>query len=72
MPQTREHLDICDLLGVRRGVIALTKRDAVDAETAQSAIFALGLIGAGTSENTVLWVLSGYSISHRDEYRDSD
>jgi hypothetical protein len=31
----------------------------VDAETAQSAIFALGLIGAGTSENTVLWVLSG-------------
>jgi selenocysteine-specific elongation factor len=32
MPQTREHLDICDLLGVRRGVIALTKADLVDAE----------------------------------------
>ncbi len=32
MPQTREHLDICDLLGVRRGVIALTKSDLVDAE----------------------------------------
>ena len=30
MPQTREHLDICDLLGVRRGVVALTKRDLVD------------------------------------------
>lgn len=30
MPQTREHLDICDLLGVRRGLIALTKRDLVD------------------------------------------
>nr|HEX4316394.1 selenocysteine-specific translation elongation factor [Kofleriaceae bacterium] len=30
MPQTREHLDICELLGVRRGVIALTKRDLVD------------------------------------------
>src|SRR6476469_10724346 len=27
MPQTREHLDICKLLGVRRGVIALTKSD---------------------------------------------
>jgi selenocysteine-specific elongation factor len=32
MPQTREHLAILDLLGVRRGVIALTKADLVDAE----------------------------------------
>lgn len=32
MPQTREHLDICDLLGVRRGLIVLTKRDLVDEE----------------------------------------
>ena len=30
MPQTREHLDICQLLGIRRGVVALTKRDLVD------------------------------------------
>ena len=30
MPQTREHLAILDLLDVRRGVIALTKRDLVD------------------------------------------
>ena len=30
MPQTREHLDICELLGVRRGLVALTKRDLVD------------------------------------------
>jgi selenocysteine-specific elongation factor len=27
MPQTREHLDICRLLGVPRGVIAITKAD---------------------------------------------
>src|SRR5918994_1349137 len=27
MPQTREHLDICRLLGVQRGVIALNKAD---------------------------------------------
>jgi selenocysteine-specific elongation factor len=27
MPQTREHLDICQLLGVRAGVVALTKAD---------------------------------------------
>lgn len=32
MPQTREHFEICRLLGVRRGVIALTKADLVDEE----------------------------------------
>lgn len=32
MPQTREHLDICELLGVRRGVVALTKVDLVEDE----------------------------------------
>src|SRR5437868_11248778 len=31
MPQTREHLDILKLLGLRRGVIAITKCDVVDA-----------------------------------------
>src|SRR6266404_6877207 len=30
MPQTREHLDICGLLGVQRGIVALTKADNVD------------------------------------------
>jgi selenocysteine-specific elongation factor len=29
-PQTREHFDICRLLGVNRGVIALTKTDLVE------------------------------------------
>lgn len=32
MPQTREHLHICELLGVRRGLVALTKKDLVDPE----------------------------------------
>src|SRR5260370_1050642 len=32
-PQTREHFDICRLLGVKRGVVALTKSDMVDSET---------------------------------------
>ena len=31
-PQTREHFDICRLLGIPRGVIALTKADLVDAD----------------------------------------
>jgi selenocysteine-specific elongation factor len=32
MPQTREHLDILDLLGVDRALVALTKADLVDAD----------------------------------------
>jgi selenocysteine-specific elongation factor len=32
MPQTREHLDICTLLGVTRGLVVLTKIDLVDQE----------------------------------------
>ncbi len=32
-PQTREHFDICRLLGVKRGVVALTKSDMVDGDT---------------------------------------
>src|SRR5262249_52438322 len=31
MPQTREHLAIVDLLGIRQGVVALTKADLADA-----------------------------------------
>ena len=31
-PQTREHLDICRLLDVRRGLVALTKADLADAD----------------------------------------
>jgi selenocysteine-specific elongation factor len=37
MPQTREHLDILDLLGVERGLVALTKVDLVDQETLELA-----------------------------------
>src|SRR5437773_6788186 len=33
MPQTREHLEILRLLGLRHGVVALTKCDLVDADT---------------------------------------
>ena len=32
-PQTREHFDILQLLGVKRGITVLTKSDAVDADT---------------------------------------
>src|SRR5215472_6581335 len=32
MPQTREHFDICRLLNVKSGLVALTKSDMVDEE----------------------------------------
>ena len=32
MPQTREHFDICRLLGVQNGLIVITKKDLVEAE----------------------------------------
>ena len=32
MPQTREHMEICTLLGVQHGLVALTKVDMVDEE----------------------------------------
>src|SRR5579884_3215698 len=32
-PQTREHFDICRLLGIRHGIVVLTKSDLVDTDT---------------------------------------
>lgn len=32
MPQTREHFDICRLLGVQSGLVVITKKDLVEAE----------------------------------------
>ena len=32
MPQTREHLAILDLIGVRKGIVVITKKDLVDEE----------------------------------------
>jgi selenocysteine-specific elongation factor len=37
MPQTREHLDILHILGVKFGLVALTKKDLVDDETLELA-----------------------------------
>ena len=53
MPQTREHLEIIDLLDVKRGVVVLTKVDLVDADwlalvrsEVQSAVEGTSLQGA--------------------------
>jgi selenocysteine-specific elongation factor len=49
MPQSREHLAICRLLGVARGVVALTKLDAVEPELAEIARLEVEEELAGTS-----------------------
>ena len=49
MPQTREHLEIIDLLGLGRGAVALTKCDLVDAERCAEVEAQLTGLLAGTS-----------------------
>ena len=48
MPQTREHLAICRLLGLSRGVIALTKSDLADADMRAVAELDVRELAAGT------------------------
>src|SRR5207302_10825996 len=48
-PQTREHFDICRLLGVQRGVIALTKSDLADSDTREPSRMEIEELVKGTS-----------------------
>ncbi|WP_407051507.1 selenocysteine-specific translation elongation factor [Methyloraptor flagellatus] len=49
MPQTREHLQVLDLLGLDRGLVALTKADLVDADTLVQRELEIAELLAGTS-----------------------
>src|SRR4029079_14029602 len=55
MPQTREHLDILDLLAIPSGVIVVTKSDLVDEEW-------LGLVSAEIEEAVSGTVMAGAPI----------
>jgi selenocysteine-specific elongation factor len=48
MPQTREHFDICRLLRIPAGIIALTKADLVDADTLELSRLETRELVAGT------------------------
>jgi len=48
MPQTREHLAIMDLLGLRRGIVALSKCDLVDGDQLQKLKAQVAGVLAGT------------------------
>ena len=47
-PQTREHLDICKLLGVRTGLVALTKSDLVSTSQIEAAKNEVASLCAGS------------------------
>jgi selenocysteine-specific elongation factor len=70
-PQTREHLDICALLGVRRGVVALSKCDLVDDELTEVVSLELRELLEGTFlEEAPLVPVSAKSGRGLDELRD--
>lgn len=48
MPQTREHFDICRLLRIPAGVIAITKADLADTETLELTVMETRELVAGT------------------------
>lgn len=55
MPQTREHVDILGLLGIERGIIALSKIDLVSADRA-------GVVRRQLAELTISSPLAGWQV----------
>ena len=60
MPQTREHLELLDLLGITHGAIALTKTDAVSPQRLEEARREVAELVAGTGlSGSPVFPLSG-------------
>jgi len=69
-PQTREHFDICRLLGITRGVIALSKADLVDDDTlALAALEIRELVAGSFLEHAPLIPVSAPTSRGLDELR---
>jgi len=61
MPQTREHLDILGLLGIRRGVVVITKADLLEdpaERTAAAAAIRAELRGTILQDAMIVWTSS--------------
>src|SRR2546428_8118028 len=70
MPQTREHFDICRLLRVPAGLIALTKSDMVDADTLELVRLEVRELAAGSFlEGAPMVALSARTGEGLDEFR---
>ena len=72
MPQTREHFDICRLLGVRTGLIVITKTDLVEEELIPLVKEEVQQLVAGSFlENAPVLSLSAKTGSGLEELRDA-
>ena len=72
MPQTREHVAILELLGICTAVVALSKRDLVDDESAELARADVEELLAGTAlAGTAIVETSSRSGAGLDELRDA-
>jgi selenocysteine-specific elongation factor len=70
MPQTREHFEICRLLRVRTGVVAITKSDLVDADTLELVRLEVGdLIAGSFLDGAPLVPVSSRTGEGLDEFR---
>lgn len=70
MPQTREHFDICRLLEVKAGLVALTKMDLVDEETLELVTMEVReLVDGSFLENAPLVPVSATTEQGLDELR---
>lgn len=64
MPQTQEHADILDLLGIERGIVAITKSDAVPAER-------LGAVRAEITERASKSIIANWPVLETSAKTDS-
>src|SRR6184192_1295528 len=72
MPQTREHFDICRLLGVESGLVALTKSDLIDAETLDMARLDIAELVAGSFlENSPMIAVSSKTGNGVDDLKNA-
>ncbi len=70
MPQTREHFEICRLLQIPAGVVALTKADLADADTIELARMEVRELTAGSFlEDAPVVVVSSKTGSGLDQLR---
>lgn len=72
MPQTREHFEICRLLGLRHGVIAMTKSDIADADTLELTRMEIEEFTAGSFlEKSPIVAVSAITGAGIDELREA-
>jgi len=71
MPQTREHLNILQILGIKRGIIALTKVDLVDDDLCEMARYEINSMLKNTFlETTPIIEVSSITGQGIDELKD--